>query len=481
MRTIIEPDCSKTNPIAQILSSPGGAKERHSERSEEGAFSHHSGVQNGAFPGVQGSPDGGSLGIYTKSSPQIDTLKPKQPSNGAAYRADRYRLKMSSRRLFLAEYFSANGDSEFIPMKEYNKLHRVVKCHRTRVGFDVKIHQSQDSGSCFYSGLSICGSVWACPVCAAKIQERRRVEIAQAMEWAYSNGRTCLMLTLTMPHYRHQTCKELIDKQSKALACFRTSGEWSRKMKSFGFEGLIRSLEITHGGNGWHPHTHEIWILDSDFDRSEFTSLVKKRWEIACKKYGLIPHGKLKAFRDRSVDIHFDASSSDYLAKQDDAGNLSWGADREIAKSMSKKSKGAHPFQLLDAFSRGDAFRGGLFLEYANAFKGKRQIFWSKGLKDKVGINEKTDQQVAEEKEENAYLLSTLSSYAWDVVLENDARAEVLEIAEQEGEKGLDVWFRKRGVDLYTDSFREYKSRGDLCDVTSDQVFVGSQVVDLTK
>ena len=28
-----------------------------------------------------------------------------------------------------------------------------------------------------------------------------------------------------------------------------------------GFKGLIRSLEVTHGANGWHPHTHELWFL----------------------------------------------------------------------------------------------------------------------------------------------------------------------------------------------------------------------------
>lgn len=39
-----------------------------------------------------------------------------------------------------------------------------------------------------------------------------------------------------------------------------------------GYEGLVRGLELTYGSNGWHPHTHELWVLDfweEDSDRSK--------------------------------------------------------------------------------------------------------------------------------------------------------------------------------------------------------------------
>lgn len=422
--------------------------------------------------------DSSSLGTYTKSSPQNITPESLQAIKLAALRADRYRLQLSSRVLFLAEYRSQHNGTSVIPIEDYNKMNRVVKCTRTKVDFEVSVHKSEDSGKCFYSGLAVCGSVWCCPVCSAKIQERRREEIAQGMEWAYSNEKTCVMVTLTMPHYRHQTCSELLENQKNALTHFRKSGEWTRKMNEFGFEGLIRSLEVTYGDNGWHPHTHEIWILDKDFNRTEFLSLINKRWELSCKKFDLIPRGKVRAFREHAIDVHFDASSSDYLAKQDDESNLSyWGADREVAKGMSKKSKGLHPFQLLDAFSRGEVSKGSLFLEYAKAFKGKRQIFWSPKLKNKIGLNDKSDQEIVEEKEERAYVLSTLNTHAWQVVLDQDARAEILAIAETEGPDGLEVWFKGFGVDLFSDSYRGFKLRDEDCDVSTNEIFIGDQTL----
>jgi len=421
------------------------------------------------------------LGTYTKSSPQTVTSKTPDPLKLVALRADRYRLQNSARVLFLAEYRQSNNNESVISIDDYNKLHRVVKCTRTKTDFEVGLHRSNDTGKCFYSGLAVCGSVWCCPVCSAKIQERRREEIANGINWAYGNDKTCLMITLTMPHYHNQSCSELLENQKNALAVFRKSGEWSRKMKEFGFEGLIRSLEVTHGKNGWHPHTHEIWIMKSSFNRSEFMKLVSKRWEIACKKFNLIPKGKLKAFREHSIDVHFDASSSDYLAKQDDESNLSyWGADREVASGRSKKSNGKHPFQLLDAFSSGDLKKGALFLEYAKAFKGKRQIFWSHGLKKKVNIEDVDDLKLAEREDDQAIILTALNSYAWQVVLDNDFRAGILSLAEIQGVEGVDSWLKSKGVDLFSDTFRNFKFRENDGMLSSDSIVLDNVVLDFT-
>ena len=40
----------------------------------------------------------------------------------------------------------------------------------------------------FYQGLMSCGGIWTCPVCAAKISERRRQELKQAIEAAQALG-----------------------------------------------------------------------------------------------------------------------------------------------------------------------------------------------------------------------------------------------------------------------------------------------------
>ena len=446
--------------------------------------------------------DSADLGTYTISSPFLSAGEPLQVPNSLGLRLDRYRLQNVSRGLQLEDYYYFNkiafvfalastammdftglpwffdGENDAhedgkVPVDDYNKLHKIVKCSRTRVKRSVTVHKSTD-GNCFYSGTVVCSSVWACPVCAAKIQERRRKEISSGMDYVYNEmGKQCVMITLTFPHTSMDTCKELREKQSAALGELRKSGGWSERMKKYGYEGLIRSLEITHGKNGWHPHTHELWIInhisyaknkDGKFKKDkngkfvesdthkEFKQYVLLNWEKACKKHGLLPKGKIRDFRKYSLDVKFMASNSDYLAKQDDEKNLHWGIDREMSKGMSKTSKGLHPFQLLDGFSKGQYWMGSKFLEYVEAMYRARHIYWSTGLKKKCKIEELTDEELIAKEEEKAFDLTDLDMFAWDKVLEKKARAEILNIAEVGGLPALIDWFAKYGIDLFYDS-----------------------------
>lgn len=429
------------------------------------------------------------LGTYTKSSPTLPNPKTLQPPSALARKVARYLLQTSARGLILEEYYSSleeridtgleEGEYIDIPLEDYNKLHKIVKCNRTRIKRSVTIHKCVE-GRAFYSGLVVCSSVWACPVCAAKIQERRRIEISHAMDHAYTEmGKQCSMITLTFPHKAMDSCADLREKQKLALKTFREGGTWSRKMTGYGFEGLIRSLEITHGKNGWHPHTHELWIMDyfNEEEEEEFRKYILAKWEKACQKHGLIPKGKLRAFRRHAVDVKFSVSNSDYLAKQDNEENLHWGIDREMAKGTSKASgkegapsKGLHPFQLLDGFSQGQYWMGGLFLEYVKAMKGASQLYWSPGLKKKCKIEELTDKELIEKEEEKAIDLADLDMFAWDKVLEKKARAEVLNIAEIEGLAGLISWFGKYGIDLFYDSRPADFRRDDFDQIPKSKV-----------
>lgn len=434
--------------------------------------------------------EGGALGIYTKCSPKLDTSKTLQPAPDLALRVNRFLLQNVSRQLFLEQYYSEHPDERGtaedgwtdIPLEDYNKLHKIVKCTRTRINRAVGIKKSIDSGKCFFTGLVVCGSVWACPVCAAKIQERRRLEISKAMDYVYTKmHKQCSMITLTFPHNALQTCEELREKQRLALKDFRQGGTWSRKMKSYGFEGLIRSLEITYGNNGWHPHTHELWIMDY-FDQAneqEFKKYILGQWEKACQKYGLIPRGKLKAFRRHAVDVKFSASNSDYLAKADDGDNLHWGIDREMAKATSKISnkagapkKGLHPFQLLAGFSKGQFWMGAKYLEYVKAMKGASQLFWSRGLKKKCKIEELTDEEIIALEENKALDVSDLDMFAWEKVLELKAQAEILTIAEQEGMAGLINWFAKHKIDLFYDTRPSDYRRDDFEEIPKSNITI---------
>lgn len=83
-----------------------------------------------------------------------------------------------------------------------------------------------------------------------------------------------------------------------------------------------------------------------------------------------------------------------------------------------------HPFQL--AIDN----KQDLFIEYVNAIKGKPQLLWSRGLKAKVGITEKTDEEIAEEETEEAELFAKISKVEWLAIRRQEQRAQVLNCVE---------------------------------------------------
>lgn len=343
-------------------------------------------------------------------------------------RKDRYKVLSAVRQMLIAE-----GLKHFPELP--TKYHRSSLCKHSLTGSEVAVLLSTEHGKAFFDGLQTCGNVWTCPVCAAKVQERRRLEIAEAMENFYQAGdRQAVMVTFTFPHKKFMKLKDLLTKQADGFTILRKGKQWDKFKAKNCFEGLIRSLEVTHGKNGWHPHTHELWFINREIDELAFTEFVQEKWKRACIKSGLLDENnskELKAFELHGVDIKFNCKASDYLAKVDHKDNLKsyWGADREIAKASSKNNKegkGMHPFQL--AIDN----KYDLFIEYVNAIKGKAQLFWSRGLKSKVGIDEKTDEDLADQKDDEAEIITMISKPDWFIIRQKEKRAQVLNFAENE-------------------------------------------------
>ncbi|MDF9645043.1 hypothetical protein, partial [Bacillus cereus] len=65
---------------------------------------------------------------------------------------------------------------------------RVSMCLRRVNGSFVQVLKHKKTQKAFYDGLLVCSSVWNCPVCAAKISERRRKELKQAFDLYKKEG-----------------------------------------------------------------------------------------------------------------------------------------------------------------------------------------------------------------------------------------------------------------------------------------------------
>jgi hypothetical protein len=307
---------------------------------------------------------------------------------------------------------------------------RVSRCCRRRVGAAVGIHRVSD-GPAFFSGLETCSSVWVCPVCSAKITERRRLELKEAMSKASALGLKAFLLTLTYRHARTDDLATSLEGFSKARRLFRNRKKWKKWALRVGFLGSVYCLEVTHSEcNGWHIHSHEIVFLNPGQSESltVWNEELLPSWRDACVTAGL---GEPNA---HGLHIQNAESASGYLS--------TWSVELELTKAFSKKGRlgSRTPWDLARDFQEtGDCRSAERFREFAAIFKGKKQLVWSRNLRADLGMGkEKTDQEIAEEVDLNGTLVCSLSPEQWRLVLAYKARGLVLQVAQSGGEKGVE-------------------------------------------
>jgi hypothetical protein len=307
---------------------------------------------------------------------------------------------------------------------------RVASCLRFVIPHanHVKIWKAHERAH--YSGLVVCGSVWNCPVCASKISERRRVELMQGMNTWKGRG-SVLMLVLTIPHYQHQPLHEVLDKFTKARQRFRERKAWWKDgiSQDLHLRGSVRALEVTHGQNGWHVHSHELLLCECDFSGGYgmFEARIYDVWKSVCLSVGLGAPDRL-----HGVKVHDGSKAASYASK--------WGLEDEMTKAHLKAGRDGNlsPWDMLRGIDEGVKEYKALFREYARGFKGKRQLVWSDGLRDVLGLGrEKSDAEIAKEIDQDAVLLGMLTRADWTAVRRADRRGELLEIASSQGWDGV--------------------------------------------
>lgn len=315
----------------------------------------------------------------------------------------------------------------------FGRDHRINNCMFARAPKqDVKIWKAKEHNSAFFSGINCCSRVWVCPVCSAKISERRRHELSEAIIQAKAMGLHVKLLTLTVPHGLGDDLQQITDQLLKAWSK-TTSGRVASNLRDLlGLVGTIRASEVTYGKNGFHPHFHVLLFLDKDWSDSSVKNAFTPVWQNACRLAGLpIPSDR------HGVDVRDGTEASKYVSK--------WGLESEMTKGHSKKGKngGMSPFDFLRAIFAQDKDSKrfiGLFLAYEKAYKGKRQLYWSNGLRKLLEMApEATDEEVAATQEENASVLATLSLDQWRGIAHARAQSHVLDVAENRSEALMSV------------------------------------------
>ncbi len=300
-------------------------------------------------------------------------------------------------------------------------------------------------GAACYRGLQTCGSVWSCAVCASRITEERRQELATVVAVAGERGLVPYLATFTVRHERADDLGATLGGLLAARSRMRTGRVGVQLRERWGLAGSVRALEVTHGGNGWHPHLHELLFLRGECDPVELEADLLRRWSVAVASAGLRDvnaHGCRVQFADMAV--------GEYVAKY--GRERTWGPEHELAKSGGKTGRvgGRTPMDLLSAYGFDhDEQAGSLWQHYARTFRGRRQLVWSRGLRAELGLtDERGDEEIAADVGAGCrFLAAVMSVRQWRCVVGNDARAELLQVAATGGAGAVWQFLRSIGAE----------------------------------
>lgn len=385
------------------------------------------------------------LGISAKSA---DIRSAQAIPGRLAAKVERHVLLRMSQRLV------------YDPQLAAEEQMRVCWCHRTIVttSSDVGVHRVADGSNARFSGVSTCGSVWHCPVCAAKITEARREELNRAMVAHVRAQGDAYLLTLTFPHEADHPLPKLLANFDKALRKFKSCYQYKNilgKDGSAGRIGSVRSMEVTVSTeNGWHPHTHDLVFTKTDGlgermfddgirvdDAGNLDSMViqelKKAWVGCLTKAGLGDQSKITWMMQHALNVRGGKHAAEYIAKF--GRDERWGASSELTRphakigAVGRDGEILHftPFQLLLWAANGDGWSMHRFREYAAAFHGKRMLSWSPGLKARLlGTDDETsDEEIAAAPLADEQHIGALSDVQFGVLLSRNKVGEFLSYA----------------------------------------------------
>lgn len=306
---------------------------------------------------------------------------------------------------------------------------RIAKCARVRINGVVEVVR-HPGGHVGMRGLMFCGSVWECPACGFRIRAKRAEEVKRAVEW---HGRDrAHLLTLTVRHGLGDDLKSIRTGVATAWRRVQAGASWKRLTERIGLQGTIRSLEITHGGNGFHPHLHIVLLADEmDAVMLEAARVaISTRWQAAVERTLGVAHVP----NDRiGCDLR-PCTTSEYITK----------LGLELSSGFTKQGHEGQrtPLQVAADWVRDRRDSDlAVWLAFCRGMKGARMLTWSRGLKAAAGLDEKADAELVVEDslDECGDVLAAIPGALWDRVRDVvGATADLIHAADSGGQEALD-------------------------------------------
>ena len=317
--------------------------------------------------------------------------------------------------------------------------HRVSGCFwcLARGEKSVLVKYSPAHSRANYRRLAVCGSIFACPVCSARITSIRAEELRAALVELDKRGGSAAFGTMTVSHHESDSLASTLGGFLAALHTLTSWRGYKELRARFGVIGHVRVLEATHGRNGWHPHVHLLLCFDqrrSLAEVKELEELLYPLWSRAAAKQGLTMSRRYGLELKPAYGV-----VEEYLQKY--GRGPRWDVASELAKGHQKRGrsiaglKHLTPWELLAAAAGGDGRCAHLFREFVEHFSGKAQLYWSPGLRAALlpaGLD-LTDLELAASVPADSLDVGEIPEALWGAIRRAKERTRPLELVEEAG------------------------------------------------
>lgn len=394
------------------------------------------------------------------------TIKAVSAAGKAVSRAIGVAAEPDTTSWYLAKFASATGTQsvreraiaryalrDAIGDQGVTTLPRLERCGLPMGNGNVVVRWHGDVGA-YADGVESCGSPWACPVCAAKIRNRRAQDIVEAVRRHVDSGGGVLLVTWTLPHEAADRLHTSFDLLKRAMRQMSSGRANISDNDCYGVFGRISAYEITHGGNGWHPHLHQLVFTEANLSRArsiELNESWQSRWDGALQRLGW------RKSADR-IGVRVDlvrrgaAAAAEYIAKLQEGERWDQGAANELARGDLKGGRLASrtPFEIVAEYlSTGNAEDFDLWQEFERATKGRSSIRWSRGLRARLlpDVEELTDEEAAAAAEVDGDAVAVLSPELFQRVRARPYGVPLMfAAAEAGGYIGICRWLKALGI-----------------------------------
>jgi hypothetical protein len=263
----------------------------------------------------------------------------------------------------------------------------------------VDVFKHFQSEKSYYHGIKRCNSVWLCPLCSARISERRKIELFNIIQSHQDHSGTFSFVTLTIQHSITSDLSKLLQVITQCFTSLMSARNGSFLRTHFSIDYYVKSLEVTYSNlHGWHPHLHVVFFHSQQFSILDLRQYIFKRWKYLTQK-------KKVYVNDSALDVQQGYSKDvvHYISK--------WSISHEMTGSYKKKSNHSKtPWDILYEISINQNVNQNtlLFKTYAKSFSAKHQLHFSKGLKIKYSIPDLSDEEINNQNQKESNKLGEL-------------------------------------------------------------------------